>query len=151
MEPFHVLTIGLGVLGFFLQALVLAVTGTRALGRMEAGLRDAISEHRTQIDTEIGGMRRDLTADADRVRREAGEATAALRAKIHEVEERIRDVEVWARDEFIRKESFLLVTGEVKAAMAKQTETIDMRLNQVAAELKAVQIAMATAAPPPKG
>jgi hypothetical protein len=43
----------------------------------------------------------------------------------------------------VRKESFTLVTGEVKTLVAQQTRTIDRRLEQMAGKIEALQIAVA--------
>jgi hypothetical protein len=98
--------IWLGILGFVTNLIVLAIGGTWALGRqsnkLEMALRD---EH------EI-------------FRREFGESLAALRQKIN-------DVELWSRDEFIRREDFYRIVDGINASIGSWGEKIDARLDRL--------------------
>lgn len=80
MEPHHYLLSALGVLGFLTNILVLAITGTRALSKTETTILERITAIKDEIEEEIAVDRR-IT----------GEAFAAVRHKIHEVELYMRD------------------------------------------------------------
>jgi hypothetical protein len=94
--------IWLGILGFVTNLIVLAIGGTWALGRqsnkLEMALRD---EH------EI-------------FRREFGESLSALRQKIN-------DVELWSRDEFIRREDFYRIVDGINGNITGLGDKIDAR------------------------
>lgn len=81
--------------GLVLNLIVLAVGGTRAIGRLETSLRESIEKSRKEIDERL-----------DSQSREFGETVQAMRQKIHEVE-------IWSRDNFMRRDGFYKVKDEL--------------------------------------
>jgi hypothetical protein len=117
MEWYHYAMIALGIAGFALQGLALLVGGTWKLSQMEARITASITRHRKEIDDAH-------TATVDALRREIGETVSALKAKVHEIE-------TWARDHFVRRDSFEGVVRELKEAIAAQGDKIDKRLDRI--------------------
>jgi hypothetical protein len=115
----------IGGVGLIIQIIVLAVGGTWKLSGIEKSLSAtfsaALKEHREKVDEEI-----------DRARREFGETVTALRAKITEVE-------LWARDNFVRRDSFQEVTRglantlkDFKDELKAQMDRLDGKLDRLA-------------------
>lgn len=84
---------------------------------MEARLRVAITAAKTELE-----LRQDATA------RDNGEGLAALRQKTHEVE-------IWARDTFVRRDSFLAVIAEVKQGFGVLGDRIENRLERMESKI----------------
>lgn len=99
-----------GAFGFLINIVVLAGGGVWKLSRVEASIRESMSDHREDMDKELGT-----------VRREFGEVATALRQKIHEVE-------TWSRDEFVRKKSFDVVIDGLRGDLKSIGDKIEARL-----------------------
>lgn len=100
MEPHHYLLAALGVFGFLTNILVLAITGTRALGRVETAILDRIAKVKEEIDEELASDRRI-----------AAEAFAAVRHKMHEIE-------LYSERTFVRRDSYHAAMQRVTSEMA---------------------------------
>lgn len=97
--------VGLGVLGFIITIITLTGTIVWQASNIRDEMNKGVVAHREEVDREI-----------DEIQRRFGEVATALRDKITQVE-------LFMRDEFIRKETFNLVidriTAEWKAAVAE--------------------------------
>ena len=80
---------------------------------MEGRLRRDLNELKTELET-----RQDATA------RNNGEGLSALRQKMHEVE-------IWVRDTFVRRDSFLAVISEVKTGLNDLGTRLEKRLERM--------------------
>jgi len=98
--------IGFGIL----NTLVLAVGGVWKLTRVENAIKDDIANHQKYTDGEFA-----------KVRREVGETVAAIRQKVH-------DVELWSRDNFILREAFHETVQQLTVAIKAMDEKIESRL-----------------------
>jgi Sec-independent protein translocase protein TatA len=108
----HIGTI-LTIAGFILNLIVIVVGGTWKLSQVEGSLRKAIEESRKEIDDRI-----DLQS------REFGETVAALRQKMHEVE-------LWARDTFMRRDGFYKIKDEVTGALKEVRDELKTDLRRL--------------------
>jgi hypothetical protein len=77
-----------------------------------------------RLSIAITAVKTDLEERQDKAAREHGEALSALRQKIHEVE-------MWARDTFVRRDSFLAVVNEVKSGFNDLGKRIEQRLERM--------------------
>jgi len=100
----------IGALGFAVNIVVLSIAGTWALARTAASINRTIMKHRIETDGEFTMLRR-----------ETGEIAAALRQKVNEVE-------LWARDNFVRRDSFLLATSRIETSVTTMGQQIEARL-----------------------
>lgn len=92
----------------------IAVVGaTWGIGKIRDAVRDAIEKHREKYD-----------ADLDAMGRSVGEGIAAIRQKVHEVE-------TWARDAFVRKDSFESAMGRLEDTVTNQFDKIEARLERM--------------------
>jgi hypothetical protein len=99
-----------GAAGFVINIVVLTVGGIMALSRAEASIRETINDHRAEIEDEFV-----------RVRKEVGETTAAIRQKVTEVE-------LWGRDNFVKKETFTQVTERFEKSIQNMGDRLETRL-----------------------
>lgn len=88
------ISVWLPLAGFVLQLAVIIIGGVWKLSKLESALISKIEETRREIDDRL-----------DVQIREFGETASALRQKIHEVE-------IWVRDNFIRRDGFFKVRDE---------------------------------------
>lgn len=79
---------------------------------METGLRKAISEAKLEIEVRQEDLRREL-----------GETVAAVRQKIH-------DVELFAANNYVRRESFYQVKAELSSEIKVLGDRIDARMER---------------------
>jgi hypothetical protein len=136
VELHHWIGIGLTLFGFLSGLLVngitIAVKVTRSLSDMESRLKQSIMQQRDAIDSDIELSRRETTASVDTLRGHVGELGAALRTKIHEVE-------TWARDTFVRRDSFQLVVQEIKSEIKQAAATSEQKLERIEQKLDKLQ------------
>ena len=96
--------------------------GSWKAARMESSLQhgftQALTAHRREIDDEL-----------DRVRREFGEGLTALRQKTVEIE-------LYTRDTFVRRESFLEATKGMNEAVRTLSDRLDAKLEKLDAKLE---------------
>lgn len=116
----HLSTI-LTVLGFLGTAGVILVTVTWRLSIVVTELKDAIAKSRDEIEER-----------QDRISRDFGETAAAIRQKVHEIE-------TWARDEFVRKDSFESILTRSERTISEQFREIKDRLERMEGKIDARQ------------
>lgn len=97
-------TIALGVLGFFLQGLLLIGAGVWKLSRIEKAILETITVHRKEIDTDIDSRDRNV-----------GESLQGIRQKINEVE-------LYVRDTFVRRDSYHTAMSQLQENASKSDE-----------------------------
>lgn len=115
MEP----STWLALAAFAVNMIGTLVGVTWKLSRVEISLRDAITHERKDIDEDMA-----------RQSREFGETVAALRVKVHEVE-------VWARDAFVRRDDFYKIKDELSDQMKGMAAQINSRLDKLEAKIEA--------------
>lgn len=103
---------------FALNALVTVAAMTWQLSRVELRLSEKITDERQEIDEHL-----------ERQAREFGEVAAALRQKVHEIE-------VWARDTFVRREGFYQVRDDLKNDIKDMGAQINTRIDQLVHTMK---------------
>lgn len=86
---------------------------SRKLGNVEKCLRDDINKSRDEIEQQ-----------QDRHSREFGETVAAMR-------EKIREVELFCRDTFVRRDSFYMVRDDLVTSMNSLGDKIEARLERM--------------------
>lgn len=92
---------------------IAAVGATWGLAKIKDAVRDAMDTHRKEFEEQIAGLRRETV-----------ETMSAQRQKLHEIE-------LWARDMFVRRDSFLAVIAEVKTGFADLGARLEKRLERM--------------------
>ena len=103
--------------GLGLNVMVAAIGLTWGLAKIRDTIRDEIDSHRIKFDDEL-----------DSVGRSFGESLAAIR-------EKIREVELFCRDTFLRRDSFYEVTKGVTADLKALSDRIETRLERMEAKI----------------
>src|SRR5688572_30506560 len=98
------------IASFVLTAAGMLVAVTWRLSGVVAELKDAIAKSRDEVE-----------ARQDIIVRHFGETVAAVRQKVH-------DVEIWARDEFVRREGFYKVRDDLVGDLKSMSDKIEARL-----------------------
>jgi hypothetical protein len=115
MAGFHIMTLAesVAISGLVLNILVAVIGLTWGVAKIRDAVRTEIEEHREKFDGHI-----------DILRQNTGEMGAALRQKIN-------DVELYARDTFMRRDSFQLVQAELKEQVKALGDKIENRLERM--------------------
>lgn len=119
----------LGVLGFVLNVVVLAIGGTWALSRQAQTIQESISVSRRETDTEFQKLRDEIHLEHDDFLRRFGDSLAAIRQKVSEVE-------LWARDEFVRRDDFYRILDGINKSITALGEKIDARVDRLESKLE---------------
>lgn len=98
------------------------------LNRLEGKIMAAVKEHRDHTDTMLDATRQELDQAIDRSRREFGET-------VHAIQSKIQQFELYVRDTFVRRDSFLAVIKENKDALEKHGNSVARRLDNLDAKL----------------
>lgn len=117
MNWLQIITAAVAVLSLLLNVGIAIVGATWGIARLKAAVGEEIAKHRADFDGKLEG-----------VERNAGETAAALRNKVHELE-------LWVRDTFVRRDSFLTVIQEVKGGIAELGKQLDKRLDRIESRL----------------
>jgi hypothetical protein len=96
---------------------VLLLGGTWTLARSRGKLIEKIDEAKLELD-------RRINAETDTAFKQFGETVAALRQKMNEME-------LWNRDNFVSKGTFTAVMGEIKENQRRLEEKIDRRFDKI--------------------
>lgn len=121
--------IWLGVAGFVVNVIVLAITGTWALSRHGRAIESAIYKSRQETDVEIDKLRMELRTEHDDFLRRFGDSLAAIRQKM-------TDVELWARDEFVRRDDFYRILDGINKSIAALGDKIDARIDKLEGKIE---------------
>ena len=110
MTTYQWVTLGLGALGFL---------GTWILGafRLGSAVEQMKAAVKKQIDDERDKMEMRFESDQETQNQRFGEVAAAMRQYITEVEKKVREVEIWSRDNFVQKSEFEKATDRLTDAI----------------------------------
>lgn len=115
MTTYQWVTLGLGAFGFIGTWILGAFKLGRAVEQMRAGVREEIEEEREKIVEKIEAMEARFEADQKSQDHSFGEVGAAMRQYIADVEKKVREIEIWGRDNYVRKSEFEKATDAIRA------------------------------------
>jgi len=98
-----------------------AVAGTWVLGNS----RNKVNE---KIDKAVLELESKIDDENDTVKAQFGETVTALR-------EKIRETELWNRDNFVSKQTFTLVMQEMRTSWQRFEDKLDKRLDTIEAKI----------------
>lgn len=128
-ELYPWISLGVVVLGFFGTWLFGAFRLGRAVEQMRAGVREEIEEEREKIIAKIDAMETRFESDQKAQDHNFGEVGAAMRQYIADVEKKLREVEIYGRDHYVKIPDFEKAIdrlGETFAAAIRELKD-DMR------------------------
>ena len=112
-------TIGLGACGFLGTWLIGAFTLGRAVEQMKASFKKAIDDERDKILAEINSLEEKFLVEQRSQDHNFGEVGAALRQYIADVEKKVREVEIYGRDTYVKIPDFERAVDRIGEVMEK--------------------------------
>lgn len=106
MTVYQWVTLGLGACGFLSTWILGAFKIGRAVEQMRAGVREEIKQERNSIVEKIDALERRFEADQKSQDHNFGEVGHAMREKIASVENKLREVEIYGRDNYVKIPDF---------------------------------------------
>lgn len=129
MTTYEWVTLALGALGFIGTWILGAFWLGRAVEQMKAGVKEEIEKERDKIVVRIDSLEEKFHADQRIQDHNFGEVGAAMRQYTADVEKKLREVEIYGRDNYVKIPDFEKAIdrmGEtIRAAVAEIKE--DMR------------------------
>lgn len=106
MTFYQWVTIGAIAAGFLGTWLIGAFTLGRAVEQMKAGFKFEIDKERDRILAKIGELEEKFTADQRAQDHNFGEVGMAMRQYTADVEKKLREVEIYGRDHYVKIPDF---------------------------------------------
>jgi molecular chaperone DnaK (HSP70) len=116
-ELYPWVSVGVVVVGFLAQAIFGSFRLGQAVGEVKAALKKQIDDERDKIVEKIDGLEEKFISDQKTQDHNFGEVGAAVRQYIADVEKKVRENEIWGRDNFVQKSEFLKATDRLEAAI----------------------------------
>ncbi len=137
MEAHQWATLGLGVLGFVGTWVFGAFRLGRAVEQMRTGVREEIEEEREKIIAKIDQLETRFDTDQRAQDHNFGEVGAAMRQYIADVEKKLREVEIWGRDNYVQKTEFEKATDRLTDAIKSMGADIKADIRELNAKIDA--------------
>lgn len=106
MTNYQWVTLGLGALGFIGTWILGAFKLGRAVEQMRSGVREEIEDEREKIIAKIEAIETRFEEDQKTQDHNFGEVGAAMRQYIADVEKKLREVEIYGRDNYVKIPDF---------------------------------------------
>lgn len=106
MTTYQWVTLGLGAFGFIGTWILGAFKLGRAVEQMKAGVKEQIEQEREKIIDKIDAMEARFDTDQKTQDHNFGEVGAAMRQYIADVEKKVREVEIYGRDNYLKIPDF---------------------------------------------
>lgn len=106
MTTYQWVTLGLGAFGFLSTWILGAFYLGRAVEQMQAGIRKEIKTERDSIIDKIEALEERFNSDQKTQDHNFGEVGAAMRQYIADVEKKVREVEIYGRDNYVKIPDF---------------------------------------------
>jgi hypothetical protein len=137
MEIYQYLTLGLGAVGFLLTWILGAFRLGRAVEQMRMALREEANTERDKILEKIEVIENRFIADQKSQDHNFGEVGAAMRQYIADVEKKLREVEIYGRDNYVKIVDFEKALDRVSSEIKSLASDIKKDLRDLKSELVA--------------
>lgn len=131
MTVYQWVTLGLGALGFVGTWIILAFTLGRAVEQMKAEFKVEISTERDKIFAKIEAVETRLEADLEHQTRHFGEVGLSMRQYTADVEKKLREVEIYGRDNYVKIPDF-------EKAIDRLSETFKEAVTEIKRDLRQI-------------
>lgn len=126
----HGTTITLGAIGFLITWTGMWFGAGRFVEQIRAEFRKHIGDERDKIVSEIKELE-DKFEDSQRSQdHNFGEVGAAMRQYIADIEKKVREVEIWGRDNYVQKGEFEKATDRLESAIKEMGTDIKDELKE---------------------
>jgi cellulose biosynthesis protein BcsQ len=129
MTDYQWVTLGLGAFGFISTWILGAFKLGRTVEQMKSGVKEQIEEEREKIIAKIDAIESRFETDQKSQDHNFGEVGAAMRQYIADVEKKLREVEIYGRDNYVKIPDFEKAVDRLAETMAEAVKEIkdDMR------------------------
>ena len=115
MTAYQWITLGLGALGFIGTWILGAFKLGRAVEQMKTSIHDEMKDERDKIFSKIDIIEDKFADDLRAQDHNFGEVGSAMRQYIADVEKKLREVEIWGRDNYVQKSEFEKATDQIRS------------------------------------
>ncbi len=105
-ELYPWISVGVVILGFIGQGLFGSFRLGQAVGELKAALKKQIDDERDKIIEKLADLEKRFEADQKTQDHNFGEVGHAMREKIASVENKLREVEIYGRDNYVKIPDF---------------------------------------------
>lgn len=99
-------SVGVVILGFVAQGLFGSFRLGQAVGELKAALKKQIDDERDKIITKLEALEKQFADEQRTQDHNFGEVGAAMRQYIADVEKKVREVEIYGRDNYVKIPDF---------------------------------------------
>lgn len=124
-------TIGLGALGFLITWTGMWFGAGRFVEQMRAEFKKHVGDERDKIVSEIKKIEKDFHESQRDQDHNFGEVGAAMRQYIANVENKVREVEIWGRDNYVQKSEFEKATDRLADTIKSMGADIKADIRQL--------------------
>lgn len=124
MTFYQWVTIGAIVAGFMGTWLIGAFTLGRAVEQMKASFKESIDAERDKIIERMEALEEKFLADQRTQDHNFGEVGAAMRQYIADVEKKVREIEIYGRDNYVKIPDFEKAVDRISETMAEGFQEI---------------------------
>jgi hypothetical protein len=110
-------SVGVVIIGLIGQGLFGSFRLGQAVEEVKAALKKQIDDERDKIVVKIEAIKADFETDQRTQDDRFGEVGAAMRQYIADVEKKLREVEIYGRDNYVQKSEFEKATGRLESAI----------------------------------
>jgi NAD-dependent DNA ligase len=115
MTTYQWVTLGLGALGFLATWILGAFKLGRVVEQMRAAIKKEIDNERDKLVSKLEELEEKFEQDQRMQDHNFGEVGAAMRQYIADVEKKVREVEIWGRDNYVQKGEFEKATDSIRS------------------------------------
>ena len=115
MTTYQWVTLGLGALGFLITWTGMWFGAGRFVEQMRAEFKKHVGDEREKIIAELDKLERKFEESQGTQDHNFGEVGAAMRQYIADVEKKVREVEIYGRDHYVKKDEFVRATDSIRA------------------------------------
>lgn len=137
MTSYQWATIALGALGFLITWTGMWFGAGRFVEQMRAEFKKHVGDEREKIVSEIKKIEKDFHESQRDQDHNFGEVGAAMRQYIANVENKVREVEIWGRDNYVQKSEFEKATDRLADAIKSMGADIKADIRELNAKIEA--------------
>lgn len=130
-EQYQWFTLGLGTCGFIGTWILGAFKLGRAVSEMQSGVKEDIKNERDKILAEIKAIEKQFADEQRTQDHNFGEVGAAMRQYIADVEKKVREVEIYGRDNYVKIADFEKAIDRLSSAIQSAVAEIKDDIREI--------------------
>lgn len=137
MNLYQWLTLGLGAAGFLLTWTLGWFGAGRVVEQMKADLKKDIAAERDKIVELLKELEDKFAEEQETQDHNFGEVGAAMRQYIADVEKKLGEIEIWGRDNYVRRPEFERAVETMRQDLKEMARSIKDDFREVFAKIDA--------------